>query len=350
MELGKKIRQLRNKAGMTQEQLAERLGVSAQSVSKWENAVAMPDITLLPALSGAFGVSIDELFSLTTEQRLQRIESRMEASGELPGALFLEYEEYLSDQLSVHDDRRRVLSLLGHLYHHRMESDARKVSRYAREALRLAPELKDCQWLLQRAEGQTAWDWNIANHAKVIDFYKELIEGDKVEPPTPLPYYYLIDNLIADHRTREAREYLDKCSGFPAFKPFLKVVYRAHIALAEYDVQTADAIMAEGMARYPQDGGFLFEAAQYHARKCEYEQAIACYEASYESDEHLKPRYTDALQGIAVIQEIMGEYGKAARTWDRILENLRDEWGLTEEAALQDAIQERNRLLLRAGH
>ena len=40
MELGKKIRQLRFKAGLTQEQLAEKLGIGAQSVSKWENASA----------------------------------------------------------------------------------------------------------------------------------------------------------------------------------------------------------------------------------------------------------------------------------------------------------------------
>ena len=72
MELGKKIRQLRFKAGLTQEQLAEKLGVAAQSVSKWENAVAMPDITALPLLAEIFGVSIDDLFDLTTEQRLNR--------------------------------------------------------------------------------------------------------------------------------------------------------------------------------------------------------------------------------------------------------------------------------------
>ena len=45
MEIGKKIRQLRFKAGLTQEQLADKLGIGPQAVSKWENAAAMPDIT-----------------------------------------------------------------------------------------------------------------------------------------------------------------------------------------------------------------------------------------------------------------------------------------------------------------
>ena len=66
MELGKKIRQLRFKASLTQEQLADKLGIGAQSVSKWENGLAMPDITALPLLAEIFGVSIDELFDLTT--------------------------------------------------------------------------------------------------------------------------------------------------------------------------------------------------------------------------------------------------------------------------------------------
>ena len=77
MELGKKIRQLRFKAGLTQEQLADKLGIGAQSVSKWENDVAMPDITTLPLIAEIFGVTIDDLFDLTAEQRLNRIENRL---------------------------------------------------------------------------------------------------------------------------------------------------------------------------------------------------------------------------------------------------------------------------------
>ena len=59
MEIGNKIKQLRYKTSLTQEQLADRLGISAQAVSKWENSVSMPDITFLPDLAEIFGVSID---------------------------------------------------------------------------------------------------------------------------------------------------------------------------------------------------------------------------------------------------------------------------------------------------
>lgn len=95
MELAKKIKQLRFQAGLTQEQLAQKLGVGAQSVSKWENNVAMPDIALLPLLAEAFGVMIDDLFDLTTEQRLNRIENRLDIENELSQDVFWEYEEFL---------------------------------------------------------------------------------------------------------------------------------------------------------------------------------------------------------------------------------------------------------------
>ncbi len=348
MELGAKIKHLRCKFGLTQEQLAEKLGLSAQSVSKWENAVAMPDITLLPKLAEEFGVSIDELFDLTREQKLRRIENRMDLEEELPRDIFWEYEEFLKEQLADGSEKERMFSMLGHLYHHRMQADARKVSHYAREAMKLAPEKKDCQWLLNMAEGHFVWDWNIGNHAGAIDLYKELIASDDVEPPTPLPYYYLLDNLIADHRTKEAAEYLKKLQNIPAHRPFLIPVYEAYIALAEYDAPRADGIIQRAMTEYSDDSGFLFEAAQYYARKCEYEKAIAFYNASYEREADRKPRYMDALQGIAVIYEILGDYRNAAAAYDRILDNLRNEWGLTEETALKDAEQERNRLLQKA--
>ena len=348
MELGAKIKHLRCKAGLTQEQLAEKLGLSGQSVSKWENAVAMPDITLLPKLAEEFGVSIDELFDLTQEQKLRRIENRMELETELPSDVFREYEEFLQEQLAADGERDRILSLLGHLYHHRMQADARKVSRYAREAMYLAPEKKDCQWLLNMAEGQAVWDWNVGNHAGIIELYKELIANDDEEPSTPLPYYFLLDNLIADHRTKEALEFLEALRKVPAHKPFLIPIYRAHIALAEYDVVRADRIMEQALGEYSENSGFLFETAQYYARKCEYEKAIEYYNASYDSEAGSKPRFIDALQGIAVICEVLGDCRKAAETYDRILDNLRNEWGMTDETAVRDAEREKSRLLQKA--
>ena len=68
MNIGNKIRGLRKQRGITQEQLAESIGISFQAVSKWENNIAFPDITLAPVLASYFGVSMDELFDFNLKE------------------------------------------------------------------------------------------------------------------------------------------------------------------------------------------------------------------------------------------------------------------------------------------
>lgn len=64
LSLGEKIATLRKQRGLTQEQLAESCSVSAQAVSKWENDLTAPDISLLPRLSELLGVTVDELLGV----------------------------------------------------------------------------------------------------------------------------------------------------------------------------------------------------------------------------------------------------------------------------------------------
>lgn len=59
--LGKRIMQHRKNMGLTQDQLAEKLGVTAQAVSKWENDLSCPDINMLPKLAELFGTTTDAL-------------------------------------------------------------------------------------------------------------------------------------------------------------------------------------------------------------------------------------------------------------------------------------------------
>jgi DNA-binding XRE family transcriptional regulator len=59
---GRRLQQLRKEKGMTQEELANRLGVTGQAVSKWENGQSYPDITSIPTISTVLGTEIDFLF------------------------------------------------------------------------------------------------------------------------------------------------------------------------------------------------------------------------------------------------------------------------------------------------
>ena len=61
--IGKRIAALRREKELKQDELAEKLGVSPQAVSKWENDQTCPDISLLPLLAKTLGVSVDELLS-----------------------------------------------------------------------------------------------------------------------------------------------------------------------------------------------------------------------------------------------------------------------------------------------
>lgn len=63
MEIAKTIQEYRRIRGLTQEQLAERVGVSAPAVSKWETGASLPDITLLAPIARVLGITIDQLLS-----------------------------------------------------------------------------------------------------------------------------------------------------------------------------------------------------------------------------------------------------------------------------------------------
>lgn len=71
--LGKRISELRKEKGLTQDELSEKLGVSPQAVSKWENGLSYPDITLLPAIAELFGVTVDELLSVSPKRETMMV-------------------------------------------------------------------------------------------------------------------------------------------------------------------------------------------------------------------------------------------------------------------------------------
>ena len=77
MNIGNQIKALRLKKSVTQEAMAEHFGMTAQAVSKWECGTSVPDISLLPELSAYFGVTIDALFALDDETRMERIQNML---------------------------------------------------------------------------------------------------------------------------------------------------------------------------------------------------------------------------------------------------------------------------------
>lgn len=84
MQIGKTIRKYRKETGMTQEEMANRLGVTTPAVNKWENENSYPDITLLAPIARLLGISLDTLLSFQEELTKEEIASLvMEADQKL---------------------------------------------------------------------------------------------------------------------------------------------------------------------------------------------------------------------------------------------------------------------------
>jgi transcriptional regulator with XRE-family HTH domain len=73
MNISVNLKRLRRERDLTQEKLAEIIGVVPQAVSKWERGEGLPDITLVPALAAALDVTTDALFGMDEEHRQQRV-------------------------------------------------------------------------------------------------------------------------------------------------------------------------------------------------------------------------------------------------------------------------------------
>ena len=91
--LANNIQNLRKKTGMTQDELANILGVTFQAVSKWENEKSAPDISLLPLIADTFSCSIDALFSHKAENNDKKAASEhnlidWEDDGVIRGVVF----------------------------------------------------------------------------------------------------------------------------------------------------------------------------------------------------------------------------------------------------------------------
>ena len=70
---GENLKNLRKEKNLTQEKLADFLGVSFQTVSKWERGDTYPDITMLPEIAGFFKISVDDLLGVNRAENEKEI-------------------------------------------------------------------------------------------------------------------------------------------------------------------------------------------------------------------------------------------------------------------------------------
>ncbi len=338
LDFGGKIKTLRLSKSMTQEQLAQRLRVSPQAVSKWENGVTLPDIQLLPELSILLGTSIDALFSMTDDKRMERIDNMLWDQRFLSREEFETEERFLKDKCLEPDAQARATLLLAELYCKRAREYRELASPLARKAIGLLPEYdKAAHTALFEAEGGVFPDWNDVNHHRTIAFYQDFIAR---HPSQRRAYLWLLDLLIDDGRCPEARKYLEKMNRLG--ESYHSDLYLGMILEKEGKPEEAAACWERMTQKDPDNWQSWFARADRLAKRCAYPEAIALYEKALALSP--RPRFTDPVNAIAQLYEIQGQYEKAVEFYQKEIEIVRQDWNETQGEAIDEPLRNIARL------
>ena len=327
MTLGKTIKQLRKETFLSQEQLAAKLNITAQAVSKWENEESYPDILFLPKIAAIFGVKIDELFDYKEDSAYQQIENMLDHERYFTHADFSKSENFLLEQLSINPNDLHALTVLGDLYHEYAIRLDEKAVAYTKQALALNPNDKSLHNTFHNAMHGGRLDWNVANHTALIQYYQNFIQE---HPTITRAYLYLLDNLIDDGRLDEAIKVLERRRTViqDCFNDFYRLLIYESTNGFQATRKEYDSYLEEN-----QEWQAYFLVAGRYASHGEYIKAIALFETSFELQP--KPRYIDHLESIAQLYLRMYKKNEAKHAYKRELQLLKEEWYQDDSADVQ---------------
>ncbi len=319
MEMGKEIRRLRQDRGLTQEGLAAALNVTAQTVSKWECGNSVPDVQMLPQIAVYFGVSIDQLFAMTPEQQMDRIENRIYDRG-----LFDEAEQrQLEAQLRAFGEKPELKGqaelLLAKLYNNQAEQYRLLAVEHGKTAVEETKGDSDAISELCNAWGSYIPDWNMRNHHALIEWLSEYCQKN---PENRAAIMWLLDNLIDDRRLTEAKNWLGKLAAIDS--TFRTPMYRYLIALAEGKGE-ADERLKE-LEALEDDWCLSLVLGDIYTQRQEYDKAVDLYKKGLALQ--ASPKFTDGAMCIAHIREIQGDKAGAVEAYREVLRLMREEWGI----------------------
>lgn len=322
MEIGNQIKALRQRKGITQEVMAQHFGITAQAVSKWERGVATPDIGMLPEISAFFGVTIDELFAISDDTRMERIQNMLWDVRFIPQSDVDASREFLLDKAMREPENGRPHELLADMENHLAREHCEKAEEYAKEALRRDPELRDAHGELNMAMGGYIPDWNGCNHYLQIAYYQEFL---REHPDNWRGLMWIMDQLIDDYRLEEAERY---CDHFATINQTYRVpLYRGMIAWQRGDRQNAFVIWADMERNFPGEWCVYHHIADYMIRDGRGDMAESYYRKAI--DIQAAPRLVDPFEALAQYYEIKGDYASAIATLKEELDAFDKEWHFT---------------------
>ena len=339
MNIGKQIKALRMQKGITQEALAGELHVTCQAVSKWETGATTPDIQLLPEIAVFFGSTIDELFRLSEDTKLDRIDNMLGFKRSLSTDEFERNKDYLLSVISGNPDNSRACGLLAQLYLKMAGIFRENAVEYAKSALKAEPSNKCYHASLRESMGGLAGDYYMNRKYKLIKFYTELVENYPVDARCR---FFLMDQLLDDNRLDEAEALLYKIKEMApkqANVPF----YEGDIAYRRGEYDKALVLWDKGVADYDGEecNGYFYRASRMEML-CRYDDALADYEKSFQLEK--KPRYVDVPIACAQIYELLGKYDKAIEMRRLQIDVLKQEWDIISGEGIDLPLREIERL------
>lgn len=322
MEIGNQIKALRQRKGVTQEALAEHLGVTAQAVSKWERNAASPDIALLPPLSAYFGVTIDELFSLSDDTRMERIQNMLWDERYLSPADADNVRTFLLEKAHREPGNGDPHALLAQMENHIARGHHALAEEYAKEAIRRDHTIKMAHSELTEAMGGICGDWHTQSHHALIEYYKDYI---RLHPKHISGYLWLMEQLIDAGRLNEAAEYCEQMARHD--NSFRTPFYRGYIAQRRGDEQEARRHFDTMLRDHGDEWVVWMSMGDVYARMGRYEESKECYRKYLSLQQ--PPRYTDGCTAIAQICEIQGDHAGAIAAIREEIAILESDWDTT---------------------
>ena len=324
MEIGNQIKTLRQRRGITQEAMAQHFAITAQAISKWERGVATPDIAMLPAISAYFGVTIDELFALTDDTRMERIQNMLWDDRYYDPAEVESTREFLLNKGKKEPENGKVYEFLAEMENHLAHEHHEKAAEYAQEALRRDWNLRGPHSELEIAMNGRIHDWNYNNHYLLVNFYQEHI---KQNPQDWRAYMTVMDQLIDDYRLEEAERYCDR---FAEIDHSYRIpLYRGMIAWQRGERAKAFDIWAQMEAEYPEEWCVWHNIGDYLARSGQYDKAMTYYRKAL--DVQKEPPMVDPLQAMAQLSEIRGDIPGALAARREEADRIENQWHISGE-------------------
>jgi transcriptional regulator with XRE-family HTH domain len=285
------LKRLRMEKHLTQEQAAEALGVSTQTVSRWECNTTLPDVTLLPKIAALYCVTIDDLYKETSaayDNYAMRMLSVFEASHK-PEDYFQAYMEY-QKLFKSGDYTANDLRSYGILHQYMMQICRKKAEEAFDRVIKSDPsDDPEIYWSTHRQKGYLLWE--LGRNEESIHTYLPLVEAG----------------------SRELQEWI--------------CLIQAYTLGGDYEAAFFWVQKAE--QRFPESPTLHLYAGDLLRSMKRYDEAFPHWKRAQE----MESRWFDAAYSMGFCYEEMGEYAKAYEVFTKIADDLQSR-GFDSEVAL----------------